>query len=335
MTPPATPPPAPRQPWVRRANPSAWWTAAACAVALAGAPRPAWSAQAIAQDADRPAGPSVQDGAAADVEAHLAALQEEVRRLRAERDELRVRLAEAIEMLRNLGYAPPRPVVQEPSDPMASPLAVMQTLRRRARLELSTIPREKPEDLEVYRRQAQQWAEKMNAALSGQRQWLVRVLDVTPPTSSAPSARGRASVQLFDPATGAVLSLPMDVPVPNRTARRMAQAGPQQGWTAHVRLEPQVRFNSDRLEAGPFDHPPFLAPMVEATLQVHWDRFEPADVPEGFFPPLADELPGTGVQPADADDPAGAPRARQGDRPPADRSDGTPEPVPPSGRQLR
>lgn len=224
-------------------------------------------------------------------EERIAALEAELAEVRAERDGLRARLAEAIEMLRSLGYAPPAPMLAEPSDPMASTIAVMQTLRRRARLELATIPRDSAEDRAAYRETAQDWTEQMSKALSGEKAWLVRVLQVSLPTSSSTAARATAEVQLFDKATGAPLSLPMEVSVPGRIGRRMADGGPLQGWMAHVKIQTNVRHNPDRQERGPFDHPPFLAPEVEATVGVEWMRFETTDVPDGFFPPAPGEDP--------------------------------------------
>lgn len=247
-------------------------------------------------------------------EDRIAALEAELAMVRAERDGLRVRLAEAIEMLRNLGYAAPAPMLAEPSDPMASPIAVMQTLRRRARLELAPIARDSAEDRAAYRKAAQDWAQKMNEALSGEKDWLVRVLRVSLPMSSSTAARATAEVQLFDASTGAPLSLPLEVSVPGRVARRMANGGTEQGWTAHVKLETKARHNPERQERGPFDHPPFLAPEVEATVGVEWMRFETTDVPEGFFPP------------APGDDPLAVPERAQ---------DAAPAPSPEPARQPR
>ncbi|MEQ9095416.1 MAG: hypothetical protein RIE32_04055 [Phycisphaerales bacterium] len=219
------------------------------------------------------------------------ALRDQLDQMRAQFDEMRVRLGEAIEMLRNLGYAPPAPVLAEPADPMASPLAAMQTLRRRARLELASMPRAREDDRAAYRQAARDWVDTMNRVLDGEKDWLVRVLAVDLPASGSSAARATASLQLYDAATGAPLSPPMEVSVPGRVGRRMAAAGADQGWMARVHLRPAVRFNPDRLERGPFDHPPFLAPQVEAEIGVDWLRFEPADVPEGFFPDLPGDDP--------------------------------------------
>lgn len=244
----------------------------------------------------------------------IAALEAELAEVRAERDGLRIRLAEAIQMLRSLGYAPPAPMLAEPSDPMASTTAVMQTLRRRARLELATIPRDSAEDRAAYRETAQDWTEQMSKALSGEKAWLVRVLQVSLPTSSSTAARATAEVQLFDKATGAPLSLPMEVSVPGRIGRLMADGGPHQGWMAHVKIQTNVRHNPDRQERGPFDHPPFLAPEVEATVGVEWMRFETTDVPDGFFPPAPGEdplaVPGRSpdAAPSESPEPARQPR---------------------------
>lgn len=236
----------------------------------------------------------VQDRVA-QLEAQVAALTAERDALREELAGFRVRLAEAIEILRNLGYAPPAPVLAEPRDPTASPMAAMQTLRRRARLELATVPRRTPDDRTAYARTARDWADSMNEALDVEKDWLVRVLSVDLPTSGSSVARASVRLQLFDAATGAPLSAPMDVSVPNRVGRKMAAGLEAQdgsaAWTASVRLRPSVRFNADRLERGPFDHPPFLAPQVEAELGVDWLRFEPATVPEGFFPALPGDDP--------------------------------------------
>ena len=215
-------------------------------------------------------------------------LEAEVESLRQERDALRIRLIEAIEMLRNLGYAAPEPVLAEPSDPMASPLAAMRTLRQRARLELKSLARDTAEAREAYRRAAKAWVQTMNEGLSGHRKWLVRASRVDLPTSGSTAARARAELQLFDPATGAALSMPMRVSVPSRVGRRMAAAGPSVGWTAVVRIVPNVRHNPDRLERGPFEHPPFLAGEVEGDGSIEWLRFEEAQVPAGFFAPPAD-----------------------------------------------
>ena len=236
-----------------------------------------WAAVSLAQEDAPTAGDRV------------AELEAEVKSLRKERDALRVRLAEAIEMLRNLGYAAPEPVLAEPSDPMASPLAAMRTLRQRARLELKPLARDTVEARQAYRRAAKAWVQTMNEGLRGERRWLVRAMRVTLPTSGSTAARARVELQLFDPATGAPLSMPMEVGVPSRVGRRMAEAGQDVGWTAHVRVVPNVRHNPDRQERGPFDHPPFLAAEVEAKVGVEWLRFEQAEVPADFFPPLRDE----------------------------------------------
>ncbi len=248
-------------------------------------------------------------------EDRIAALEAELAEVKAERDQLRVRMAEAIEMLRNLGYAPPAPMLAEPSDPMASTIAVMQTLRRRARLELASMPRESSADRAAYREAAKDWVERMNKGLSGEKDWLVRVLRVSLPTSSSTSARATAEVQLFDKSTGAPLSLPVEVSVPGRIGRRMADGGPNQGWMAHVKLATNVQHNPDRQERGPFDHPPYLAPEVEATVGVEWLRFETTDVPEGFFPAMPGEdplaVPKESPQAVPNESPDAAPPARQ------------------------
>lgn len=271
----------------------------------------AFAAVACAQDG----APSPEDRIAA-LESQLAEVRAERDALRVRLDEMRVRLGEAIEMLGNLGYAPPAPVLAEPADPLASPLAAMQTLRRRARLELAPMPRRTAEDRAAYRRTARDWADSMNNALAGERDWLVRVLAVDLPASGSSAARANARLQLFDAATGDPLSAPMDVPVPGRIGRRMAASLDEgdAGWTARVRLRPDVRHNPDRTERGPFDHPPFMAPQVEAEMGVDWLRFEPASVPEGFFPersgddPLA--LPDESPRAVPAERPDSAP-ARQ------------------------
>lgn len=255
-----------------------------------------------------------QSAAPATPEQRIPQLEAEVARLRQERDELRVRLGEAIEILRNLGYAPPAPLLAEPSDPMASPIAAMQTLRRRARVDLATMPRKTAEDREAYRQAAQNWVDTMNTGLSGEKDWLVRVLRVDLPSSSSSAVRATAVLQLFDAASGAPLSLPMEVSVPGRVGRRMAEGGVNQGWIARVNLKPGVRHNPDRQERGPFDHPPFLAPEVEAVTAVDWLRFEPTVVPEGFFPaapgedPLAVPDAAPPREPAPANEPARQPR---------------------------
>ena len=267
---------------------------------------------ALAQDTEpaQPGTPAQQSP-----EDRIAQLESELAKVIQERDELRVRLAEAIAMLRNLGYSAPAPVVAEPADPMASPLAAMQTLRRRARLELSSMPRTTADERAEYREAAQSWVEKMNQGLAGEKQWLVRATNVMLPTSSSSAARATATLQLFDAATGAPLSSPMEVSVPGRVGRRMADAGVNQGWTAHVVLKPDVRHNADRQERGPFDHPPFLAPEVEATVGVDWLRFEPAVVPEGFFPAVPGEdplaVPDRSPRAVPNESPDAAPPARQ------------------------
>jgi hypothetical protein len=124
------------------------------------------------------------------------------------------------------------------------------------------------------------------------------VLEVTLPTSSSTAARATAEVQAFDKTTGAPLSLPVEVSVPGRIGRRMAEGGPNQGWLAHVKLTTSVQHNPDRQERGPFDHPPYLAPEVEATVGVEWLRFETTGVPEGFFPPAPGEDPLAVPEPA-------------------------------------
>lgn len=241
----------------------------------------------------------------------LEQLEARVAALEAERDALRVRLGEAIEALRNLGYAPPPPVLAEPTDPMASPAAVMQTLRRRARLELMPLARASAEDRSAYRQSAQDWVRRMTDAFTGEREWLVRVLGVQMPASGSSVARATVRVQVFDATTAAPLSAAMEIAVPGRIARRMADGGVDRGWRARVSLKPDIRHNPDRAERGPFDYPPFLAPEVEATIGVEWLRFEPTDVPEGFFPALERADPLDEPAASGAGEPAGEVPARQ------------------------
>lgn len=231
----------------------------------------------------------------------VAQLEAQIATLERERDELRVRLAEAIEMLRNLGYAPPPPVLAEPIDPMASPVAAMRTLHRRARVDLMPLARASAEDRTAYRQAAQEWVRRMSDAFTGEREWLVRVLSVEMPTSGAGAARARVRLQVFDATTASPLSAAMEVMVPSRIARRMADGGPERGWRARVSLKPDLRHNPDRQERGPFDFPPFLAPEVEGTIGVEWLRFDSTELPEGFFPALeVDDVlvaPGSGGPP--------------------------------------
>lgn len=235
--------------------------------------------------------PCLAQGVADGPEARVALLEARIAELEAERDALRVRLGEAIEALRNLGHAPPPPVLAEPADPMASPAAAMQTLRRRARLELMPLARETADDRVAYRQSAQEWVRRMTEAFTGERDWLVRVLGVDMPTSGSAAARARVRLQVYDPVTASPLSAPMEVSVAGRFARRIADGGVDRAWRARVSLKPEIRHNPDRQERGPFDFPPFLAPEVEATIGVDWLRFEAAEVPEGFFPPLEGDSP--------------------------------------------
>jgi len=210
-------------------------------------------------------------------------LRQRIAELEAERDLLRRRLAQAVEMLRNLGADPPPTLAPEPVDPLASPANALHALRRRATIELANLPRRTEEDRQRYERLARQWIEKATEGLTGERQWLVRTLGVTMPTSGAAGARALVRLQPVDAATGLPLALPMEAALRPRDARRMADEDAPDAWLATVRLRPQLRYNPDRADPGPFDYPPLLAPHVEGVIDVQWLDFNKADVPPGFF----------------------------------------------------
>ncbi|MEO1009338.1 MAG: hypothetical protein AAFX79_12315 [Planctomycetota bacterium] len=246
--------------------------------------------------AQAPAQPS---DAAADAEARIAELEARVAALEEERSLLVQRLADAVQMLRNLGFAAPPQMAPEPVDPLASPNALLHTLRRRAAVELGGMPRATQADRLAYDRAASEWIEKANQGLAGERRWLVRVLGVTMPTSGSSAARAAASVQIFDPASGRPLSLPTQVATTSRMARRLADEDAPEAWLATVRVAASVVRNPARTEPGPFDYPPYLAPEVEATVRVEWRDFQPAEVPEGFFDADAGEPDAVAPPPAE------------------------------------
>ncbi len=155
--------------------------------------------------------------------------------------------------------------------------------------EIESIGSSRDEAARVRRlRDLRKWTSAANRAFKTPIEWPVLVLD----SAVVNPSDGRLQVQVWNPETAATVGEAFVVAVPRRVVDRVNRPRPTEDDGPAVFLLdgvfiPDIRVMESRLEAGPFDNPPFIGPMVEMDWRVETKGIGPWTPPEATA--VADE----------------------------------------------
>ena len=206
-------------------------------------------------------------------------LRAEVRALTQELEAARQRIAELEGELADRDRPGTRPV-QDPLDdapttrtgepdrgPAHNPAALLRQLQEEYTEAMNEQPpgRVGSRERESYYRALNRWYLDVNRRRHAV-VWAVRIVDVAPSNRGSVNARVQV-VQHDDPAIG--YGDPFDLAISRSTAHRLMQMRDRaeedrpEAYILRGQLSPQLRFNEDRYEPGPFNRPRFVGLFTE------------------------------------------------------------------------
>ncbi len=155
------------------------------------------------------------------------------------------------------------------SVPNASPRALLMALK--ASYDTTFADQDQGEhgssERTIYLRAVDRWVASANRDFRIKVTWHVRVLDA----QTTGAGRLELKVQAVDPKTKTELGDPFVIALQRSVARRFRQLQQRDLANALVlkgTLHPQVVFNRQRKDVGPFDNPRFIGPYAELHLTV-------------------------------------------------------------------
>jgi len=153
--------------------------------------------------------------------------------------------------------APTEPMAQVPADPFASPASMLNELRKRYELEFADVPHDTDPAIEAYKQDAKAWCTSGVRDLRARREWLLRVIEITP----RPGDRRKvdALVRVIDEGSTLPIGKAFDITLDATHARKI-EAGKDRYpyWRATVVLAAAPVFNEARTDPGVFEHPAFI-----------------------------------------------------------------------------
>jgi len=161
----------------------------------------------------------------------------------------------------------PAPVAEIPPDPLASPASLLRALRESHRQTFPDLSLESRTARETYQRRLQLWLDVVRQSLRGQTRWRITFTEITP---DARNRQARARMQVIDPNSGLPIGESFLGTIPSRMLLKMDDRAEAQTWDVTLVLNPNPVVNPERLEAGPFDYPPLIGPMVEFQFDFDW-----------------------------------------------------------------
>lgn len=208
--------------------------------------------------------------------------------LRRENQQLRDRIQELERQIRELGKTPRQP--QAPASPatapadtqpdtseplhLTHPAAVIDAIRARWQADAADVPmgEENTRERVAYARFVEKWVAATNREYRKRVNWTVRLV-------SADRIEGNYALRLVvvDPETGRDLGESFPVRITRAQANRLETWNRRGGGhlELHGVLLPQLRFNAERLNAGVFDSPTFIAPLVEFPFDMQVESIAP------------------------------------------------------------
>ncbi len=211
----------------------------------------------------------------------LAGAEERIKRLEAERDALLKQLADARAAAAGTPSSeaagqdpgPTEPRAEIPGDPFASPASMLKELQKRYEAEFSRLPHDTDPAIEDYKKDVQEWSKSGLRDMRDRRQWLVKVTDLTPDPNDRRSYD--ATVRVIDEASGLPIGDPFKSKIDTANARKI-EAGKDRFayWRATVVLAPAPIYNEQRIDAGVFEHPPFVGRYCDFGIEIDWRLFQ-------------------------------------------------------------
>jgi len=161
-----------------------------------------------------------------------------------------------------------------PSDPMASPESLFETLRESYVSNFGGEPYDTRADQNRLRRMVSSWVRDMQREHRGNIKWHVRILDA----SQADERGGPVRFQVVDPATGADIGEPTEALFPARMARRIDSATPDEVWVMEGRTSARPMVNRTRIEEDddPQSGARYIGPFAEFAYELAIESIEPA-----------------------------------------------------------
>ncbi len=155
------------------------------------------------------------------------------------------------------------------SVPNASPRALLMALKASYDTTFADLDQGERGSSErtIYLRAVDRWVASANRDFRIKVTWHVRVLDA----QTTGAGRLELKVQAVDPKTKTELGDPFVIALQRSVARRFRQLQQRDLANALVlkgTLHPQVVFNRQRQDVGPFDNPRFIGPYAELHLTV-------------------------------------------------------------------
>lgn len=127
----------------------------------------------------------------------------------------------------------------------------------------------------AYQRWLRKWIAGTDRAFRKPVSWTV-VLEAAQPTSRTESV---ASIVVWDVKLNEAVGKPFPVTLSTRVIERVRRSMRLNGPTVPLTLSgvytPRLVMNSDRIDRGPFDNPPFIGPMVELRWSIDLKSLSP------------------------------------------------------------
>lgn len=208
----------------------------------------------------------------------VMALRDEMSALKSDISQIKAMLAS----MTRPSAPPPAPTITVPSDPMASPDALLAGLRTRYAKAFAGVVADNDLARRERLKEIDRWVRDINRELRGKVRWLVRVEGVEPtasqPSSPNPALREAAyvvSYTVLDATSRAAISEPQTVPVPSHIGNKLKDH--PAGTIAEVGafMTAATVFNDARVDTGIFGVPVMVGPYVEHGLNVEWTSVEP------------------------------------------------------------
>lgn len=198
----------------------------------------------------------------------LAAQQQQVRSLQAQRDVLAESLRTANELIASLRAGgevpapgdpnPAGPTAPIPDDPFAAPEAMYAELVRRYEQEFGDSPA--GGDQAALVREVEQWARLNARSLRKRVTWLVTVSEI----KAIDRSKSSGLMTVLDEVSGLPIGKPFRVQIPRSHAERINRMSERYDrWRATVVFQATPTVNPDRPDPGVFDTPRLLGPYAE------------------------------------------------------------------------
>lgn len=171
--------------------------------------------------------------------------------------------------------APPANTAAVPTEPLAAPEALFNSLAKDYQDALGTLPQDSDADRRRYHREVTNWARNTERKVRGDINWLITITDIY-------EEHGQSTIDFhtLDPVSGLPYSTAKSqIVVPTRTIKALLDKPDQRVWKLTGKLIAKPTFNAERADAGMFDSPKLIGPYAEFGMDVNIQTLTPAVAP--------------------------------------------------------